>query len=74
MKENFYNHKRKHNVNIIFYHDTNTKKHEDFLVDKKPKYFDEYDISEVDLLSKPSADVQSKNLENILNSMNIFLL
>ena len=74
LKENFQNHKRKYNVSLTFYHENIYLKIEDFLVDNKQKYFDQYNESEVEVLSKPSAYVQSKNLESILNSMNVFLL
>ena len=37
LKEGFQNHKRKHNASLTFYHEKNTKKLEDFLVDNKPK-------------------------------------
>ena len=64
LKKNFKNNKWKHNVSLTAYHEKFTKKLEDVLVDKKPKYFDEY---EVEVLPKPSADIQSKDSENILN-------
>ena len=41
----------------------NKQKIEDFLVNKKPKYFDEYDEYEEEALPKTSADVQSKSLK-----------
>ena len=44
---------------------------EDFLVDNKQEYFYEY---EVEVLPKPSADVQLKYLKCTLNSMNAFIL
>ena len=46
----------------------------EFFVDSKPIYFDEYYESEEEVLSKSSTDVQYKKLENMLNSMNAFLL
>ena len=46
------------------------QKLKDFLVDNKPKYFNE---SEVEVLPKPSADVQS-NYSDFFNSMNVLLL
>ena len=73
-KEKVPNHRWKHNVSLIFYDEKYTKTFEDFMVDNKIKYFDESDESEVEVLPKPSSDVQFKNLENILNSMNAFLL
>ena len=53
------------------YHENNTKKLEDVLVNKKREYF--YD-SELKVLHKPSADVQLKILKYTFNPMNIFLL
>ena len=41
------------------------------MVDNKLKYFDE---SDVEVLPKPSVDVQSKYPDNILNPENAFLL
>ena len=53
LKENFPNHKRKHNVSLKLWHEVNTKKLEYFLADNKqePWYG-----SEVKVLPKPSAD------------------
>ena len=51
-KETFHNYKRKHNVSLTVYHENIYQKLEDFLVDKKLKYFDE---SEVEVLPKPSS-------------------
>ena len=44
LKENSQTHKWKHNVSLTLYHEKNTKKLEDFLVDNKPKYFDESEV------------------------------
>ena len=49
LKKNFQNYKRKRNVSLTVYHEKYTGKLEDFLVDNKPKYFDE---SEVEVLPK----------------------
>ena len=71
LKENFRSHKQKHNVRLTVYHEKYTKTLEGFLVDNKPKCFDEY---EVEVLPKPSTDFQPKYSENVLNSINAFLL
>ena len=71
LKENFSNHKRKHNVSLSLYHETNIKIIEFFLVDNKTEYFYE---SEVKVLQKTSVDIQLKYLKYILNSMNAFIL
>ena len=55
LKERFQKHKWKHNVSLTMYHENLPKQLkilEDFLVDNKPKYFNE---SEVEVLPKPSA-------------------
>ena len=38
LKDNFTNHKQKHNVSLTLNHETNTKTLEDFLVDNKPEF------------------------------------
>ena len=58
-------------MSLILYHETNTKKLEYFLVDKKPEYFNE---SELEKLPKTSADHKLKDLKFTLNSMNLFPL
>ena len=39
LKDNFPNHKQKHNLSLTLYHETNTKKREYFLADNKPEFF-----------------------------------
>ena len=55
LKENFQDDKWKHNGGLTVYHEKFTEKLEIILVDNKPIYFDE---SEVEVLPKPSSDVQ----------------
>ena len=57
-------------MSLLLYHETNTKKLEDLLVDNKPKLY-EYELEK---LPKPSADPQYKYLKYNLNSMTKFLL
>ena len=56
--------KWKHNASLTLYHETNTKKLEDFLVDNEPEYFCEYELEK---LTKPSAYPQCKYLKYNLN-------
>ena len=66
LKENFLNHKQKHNVSLKLWHEVNTKKLDYFLVDNKqePWYG-----------SKPSACSKTKqSYFQYLNSMTPFLL
>ena len=65
------NHKWKHNVSLILWHEVNTKTLDYLMFDNKWEPFYGY---EVDVLTKPSVDGQKNDLNLTLNSMNIFLL
>ena len=69
LKYFFPKHKQKHNVSLKLYHETNTKKLKEFLVDNKP--FFKYNTKK---LPNPSADHRYKYLKHTLNSMNAFIL
>ena len=71
LKNIFQENKRKHNVSLSLYHETNTKTLENILVDNKLEYFYEYELKK---LLKPSADPQYKDLKYTYNSTNAFLV
>ena len=58
-------------MSFALFHETNTKKLEDFSVDNKPECSYEYELEK---LTKPSEYPQYKYLKYTLNSMNLFLL
>ena len=58
LKENFPNHKQKHNVSLKLWHEVNTKNIEHLLVDNKQEPWHDH---EVKILTKPSTYGQIKN-------------
>ena len=72
LKESFQNHKGKHNVGIIMYHEKFTKNLRIFwLITKK---FIILSMMNIKSYQKPNEYVQSKYSEIVLNSRNDFVL